>query len=132
MTRTLGAGRADGRVSPRFAFLTFSKQAALSTLARSHTFRRMIRRRLVAALVAAFALVSRASAQQGGAAELGELIHGLGVNTRVLVIGAHPDDEDTQLITWLARGRQVETAYLSLTRGDGGQNLLGNELGEAL
>jgi LmbE family N-acetylglucosaminyl deacetylase len=51
---------------------------------------------------------------------------------RVLVIAAHPDDEDTQLITWLARGRHVETAYLSLTRGDGGQNIIGNELGEAL
>lgn len=51
---------------------------------------------------------------------------------RVLWIGAHPDDEDTQLIAWLARGRNVETAYLSLTRGDGGQNLIGNELGEAL
>ena len=54
------------------------------------------------------------------------------MSTRVLMIGAHPDDEDTQLITWLAKGRHVETAYLSLTRGDGGQNLLGNELGEAL
>ncbi len=51
---------------------------------------------------------------------------------RVLWVGAHPDDEDTQLIAWLARGRRVETAYLSLTRGDGGQNLIGNELGEAL
>jgi LmbE family N-acetylglucosaminyl deacetylase len=36
------------------------------------------------------------------------------------------------IIAWLARGRHVETAYLSLTRGDGGQNLIGNELGEAL
>ncbi len=50
----------------------------------------------------------------------------------MLLIGAHPDDEDTGLIAWLARGRGVETAYLSLTRGDGGQNLIGNELGEAL
>jgi LmbE family N-acetylglucosaminyl deacetylase len=50
----------------------------------------------------------------------------------VLIIGAHPDDEDTQLIAWLARGRGVETAYLALTRGDGGQNIIGNELGEAL
>ena len=57
---------------------------------------------------------------------------GLGVNTRVLMIGAHPDDEDTNLITWLSRGRHVSTAYLSLTRGDGGQNVIGNELGEAL
>jgi LmbE family N-acetylglucosaminyl deacetylase len=73
-----------------------------------------------------------ASAQDGGAVALGELLAGLDVNARVLVIGAHPDDEDTQLIAWLARGQQVETAYLSLTRGDGGQNLIGNELGEAL
>jgi LmbE family N-acetylglucosaminyl deacetylase len=51
---------------------------------------------------------------------------------RVLVIGAHPDDEDTQLITWLQKGGRAKTAYLSLTRGDGGQNLIGNELGEAL
>lgn len=51
---------------------------------------------------------------------------------RVLWVAAHPDDEDTNLIAWLARGRNVKTAYLSLTRGDGGQNLIGNELGEAL
>lgn len=51
---------------------------------------------------------------------------------RVLVIAAHPDDEDTQLIAWLQKGGRAETAYLSLTRGDGGQNFIGNELGEAL
>lgn len=51
---------------------------------------------------------------------------------RVLWIAAHPDDEDTQMITWLSRGGRAETAYLSLTRGDGGQNLIGNELGEQL
>ena len=51
---------------------------------------------------------------------------------RVLMIGAHPDDEDTHLLTTLARGMGVETAYLSLTRGDGGQNLIGPELGEGL
>jgi LmbE family N-acetylglucosaminyl deacetylase len=67
-----------------------------------------------------------------GVPALDEAIAGLSVPMRVLVIAAHPDDEDTQLITWLARGRHVETAYLSLTRGDGGQNLIGNELGEAL
>jgi len=59
-------------------------------------------------------------------------VSGLGVTTRVLVIGAHPDDEDTQLIAYFARARHVETAYLSLTRGDGGQNLIGNQLGEVL
>jgi LmbE family N-acetylglucosaminyl deacetylase len=72
------------------------------------------------------------SAQERGATALGEAVAGLDVTTRVLLIGAHPDDEDTQLLTWLARGRQVETAYLSLTRGDGGQNLIGNELGPVL
>lgn len=59
-------------------------------------------------------------------------IAALGTTGRVLMIAAHPDDEDTNLIAWLARGRHVETAYLALTRGDGGQNLIGNELGEAL
>jgi LmbE family N-acetylglucosaminyl deacetylase len=54
------------------------------------------------------------------------------MTARVLVIAAHPDDEDTRLITLLAKGRRAETGYLSLTRGDGGQNLIGNELGEAL
>jgi LmbE family N-acetylglucosaminyl deacetylase len=74
----------------------------------------------------------RAQGGPQGVPALDEAISGLSVPMRVLVIAAHPDDEDTQLITWLARGRHVETAYLSLTRGDGGQNLLGNELGEAL
>jgi LmbE family N-acetylglucosaminyl deacetylase len=88
---------------------------------------------LALALLAAAPRLVTAQADRGrGVAALGELIRGLGVTTRVLMIGAHPDDEDTQLITWLARARGVETAYLSLTRGDGGQNLIGNELGEAL
>ncbi|HVX86857.1 MAG TPA: PIG-L family deacetylase [Phycisphaerae bacterium] len=50
----------------------------------------------------------------------------------VLMIAAHPDDENTQLLTYLARGRHYRTAYLSLTRGDGGQNLLGPEFGSEL
>lgn len=51
---------------------------------------------------------------------------------RVLMIGAHPDDEDTSLLTTMARGLGAQTAYLSLTRGDGGQNLIGPELWEGL
>src|SRR5215470_1646606 len=50
----------------------------------------------------------------------------------VLYVAAHPDDEHSQVITYFARGRGYRTAYLSLTRGDGGQNLLGPQLGEAL
>ena len=50
----------------------------------------------------------------------------------VLHIGAHPDDENTELITWLSLGRGHRTAYLSLTRGDGGQNELGKDFDEKL
>lgn len=56
----------------------------------------------------------------------------LGHYKRVLMIGAHPDDEDTELLTVLVRGMGAEAAYLSLNRGEGGQNLIGSELGEAL
>jgi LmbE family N-acetylglucosaminyl deacetylase len=56
----------------------------------------------------------------------------LGHYKRVLVIGAHPDDEDTELLTILVRGEGAEVAYLSLNRGEGGQNAIGPELGEAL
>src|SRR5437763_883217 len=56
----------------------------------------------------------------------------LNVLASVLMIGAHPDDENTGVITYLARGRKIRTGYLSLTRGEGGQNLLGNEQSEYL
>lgn len=87
------------------------------------------------ALLLALALaptLTRAQRSELGAEALGSLVQQLGVSARVLMIGAHPDDEDTQLIAWLARGRGVETAYLSLTRGEGGQNIIGGELGDAL
>ena len=51
---------------------------------------------------------------------------------RVLYVAAHPDDENSRLLPYLARGRGFTTAYLSVTRGDGGQNLLGPELDAAL
>ena len=50
----------------------------------------------------------------------------------VLYIAAHPDDENTELIAYFARGRNYRTAYLSLTRGDGGQNVLGPEFGSEI
>src|SRR5262252_5895971 len=87
---------------------------------------------LVCAVVVALSPSAGANAQRADAGKLGEEIAGLGTTARVLMIGAHPDDEDTQLIAWLAKSRHVETAYLSLTRGDGGQNLIGNELGTQL
>jgi LmbE family N-acetylglucosaminyl deacetylase len=56
----------------------------------------------------------------------------LRVTGSVLMIAAHPDDENTALISYLARGRKVRTAYLSLTRGEGGQNVIGPETGAQL
>ncbi len=49
-----------------------------------------------------------------------------------LYVAAHPDDENTRLIAWLSNERLARTAYLSLTRGDGGQNLVGAEIREGL
>ncbi len=68
----------------------------------------------------------------GGLVRLAQERQALASPYRVLVVGAHPDDEDNDLIAILSRGWGVETAYLSLTRGEGGQNLIGTELGAAL
>ena len=68
----------------------------------------------------------------GGVAALATTLRQLGSNKRVLMIGAHPDDEDTQLLVLLSRGLGAQAAYLSLTRGEGGQNLIGPELGPEL
>ncbi|HEV7588777.1 MAG TPA: PIG-L family deacetylase, partial [Longimicrobium sp.] len=67
-----------------------------------------------------------------GAAAMGLALRRLGTTKRVLMIGAHPDDEDTQLLAALALEQGADVAYLSLTRGDGGQNGIGPELHEAL
>ncbi len=50
----------------------------------------------------------------------------------VMYVAAHPDDENTRLISWLSNDKRVNTIYLSLTRGDGGQNLIGKEKGPLL
>jgi hypothetical protein len=68
----------------------------------------------------------------GGVLRLAQERQALASPYRVLMIGAHPDDEDSDLLAVLSRGWGVEVAYLSLTRGEGGQNLIGNELGAAL
>lgn len=67
-----------------------------------------------------------------GALGLGQLLKRLNTTASVMMIGAHPDDEDSALLAYLARGESARTAYLSLTRGDGGQNIIGPELFEAL
>ncbi len=59
-------------------------------------------------------------------------IEKLGFLGSALFIAAHPDDENTRLISWLENDKKARTAYLSLTRGDGGQNLIGPQLREQL
>jgi LmbE family N-acetylglucosaminyl deacetylase len=88
-----------------------------------------------AALLLLLLLNTAARAQaprQSDAAETQAALRRLAVAGSVLYVGAHPDDENTALLAHLARGRGARTAYLSLTRGDGGQNILGTEKGALL
>ena len=72
------------------------------------------------------------SPEQMDASEIQLALQKLNVLGRVLYIAAHPDDENTNLMSFWANGSLYDSAYLSVTRGDGGQNLLGPELGERL
>ncbi|MBI1225777.1 MAG: LmbE family protein [Bacteroidetes bacterium] len=65
-------------------------------------------------------------------AEIYQAIEKLNVLGSALYVAAHPDDENTRLIAWLQNDQQINTAYLSLTRGDGGQNLIGTQIREQL
>jgi LmbE family N-acetylglucosaminyl deacetylase len=67
-----------------------------------------------------------------GASEIKHSLDRLNVLGRVLMIAAHPDDENTAVLAYFARGRKMRTGYLSLTRGEGGQNLIGSEQGDEL
>lgn len=102
-----GAARASARTASALALLAVSSSALPAALASQ-------------------------SLEGNGAVAAGLLLRQLDGVKRVLMIAAHPDDEDTSLLTVLARGWGAETAYLSLTRGDGGQNVLGPELFEGL
>lgn len=66
------------------------------------------------------------------AGEIAAALHRLGVVGSVLYVAAHPDDENTKLLAYLVGDRGLRAGYLSLTRGDGGQNLLGTEQDEML
>jgi LmbE family N-acetylglucosaminyl deacetylase len=67
-----------------------------------------------------------------GAPELRETLDRLNTLGSLLMLGAHPDDENTGVIAYFARGRHIRTAYLSATRGEGGQNLIGTEQGDLM
>ena len=67
-----------------------------------------------------------------GSAGLVQALKRLQTTARVMHTGAHPDDEDSGLLAYLARKEQARTSYLALNRGDGGQNVIGEELFESL
>ena len=82
-----------------------------------------------------FRLAALASLAGGTAARAQTWRHtaaNLGTSARDLIIGARPEDEDNSLIARLSLGRNVETAYLSITRGEGADNLVGTERQSAL
>src|SRR5688500_9138793 len=80
----------------------------------------------------AFLFYCAANAQTPSFPTSGDIYLGLkklNVLGSVLYIAAHPDDENTRLLTYFSKDRLYRTAYLSMTRGDGGQNLIGDEQG---
>ncbi len=91
-------------------------------------------RKLISALALA-GITTATNAQQVRPANSVKIYHEIAqlrhlVN--VLYVAAHPDDENTRLLAWLVNDKNIRTGYLSLTRGDGGQNILGSEQGDAL
>jgi LmbE family N-acetylglucosaminyl deacetylase len=83
--------------------------------------------------ILAFLLLTKYSSAQSpesfSASEILLRMKKLEVLGSVLYIAAHPDDENTRLLAWLSKEKLYRTGYLSLTRGDGGQNLIGDEQG---
>lgn len=88
----------------------------------------------LAAIAVAILLPAGAAAQRvlSGSAEIKLALDRLNTVGSMLMIAAHPDDENTAVLAYFARGRNLNTAYLSLTRGEGGQNLIGSEQGDKL
>jgi len=86
----------------------------------------------IAALFAAGSPAASTVRQQQGGAAVRQALERLRVTGSVLMIAAHPDDENTAVLAWCSQGRKLRTAYLSVTRGEGGQNLIGSEQGDLL
>jgi LmbE family N-acetylglucosaminyl deacetylase len=92
------------------------------------TFQNLIMRKLIA-LSLFFISTGSFAQKQMNSSEIKLALKKLNVLGSVLYVAAHPDDENTRLIAYMANERMVRTGYLSLTRGDGGQNLIGTEKG---
>lgn len=91
----------------------------------------LMRSIFIALLFLTFPLYSQKNSNYNSA-EIKEALKKLNILGNVLYLAAHPDDENTRLITYLSKENLYNTYYLSLTRGDGGQNLIGPELNEKL
>jgi len=87
---------------------------------------------LLTSILSVFLLGFITTVNAQNSAEIYEDIEKLNVLGTVLYLAAHPDDENTRLISYFANERKTRTAYLSLTRGDGGQNLIGTDMREKL
>lgn len=92
-------------------------------------------KRILPVTLALFLVCQTAFSQTSPPSDIGSIhqnLKKLNVLGSVLYIAAHPDDENTRLLGYLAQEKHYRTGYLSLTRGDGGQNLIGTEQGELL
>ncbi len=87
---------------------------------------------LAAVLLVALVAPTRAQRLFPGEIEIRQALERLNTLGSAMMIGAHPDDDREVVLAYLSRGRHVRTAYLSLTRGEGGQNLIGPEQGDEL
>jgi len=87
---------------------------------------------LIVSLVICFADTFSQTHRQPGASEIKLKIKKLNFLGSVLYVAAHPDDENTRAITYFISDQLAATAYLSMTRGDGGQNLIGPEIRDLL
>src|ERR1700722_11523051 len=90
----------------------------------------LVRTSILAVLIATCLTPVFAQRELSGSAQARLSLDRLNVVGSVLMIAAHPDDENTALLAYLARGRKVRTGYLSLTRAEAGQNLIGAEQGD--
>src|SRR5215470_17435279 len=92
----------------------------------------MLRKTVTLLFIAVAAASAVAQQRPLDAAQIHLALKKLTVLGSAMYVAAHPDDENTAFIAWLSDGRLYRTAYLSMTRGDGGQNLIGDEKGELL
>jgi LmbE family N-acetylglucosaminyl deacetylase len=77
-------------------------------------------------------LTAQVAPRKASSADIFDALKKLNTLGSVLYVAAHPDDENTRMISYFANARHMDVTYLSLTRGDGGQNLIGTELREML